>query len=138
MPTDFWNYTASSTGGSKYFGATSKYLDQESKYFEVVGPHGGPVISEGVQILQHYSEVIGPEGPNTSKYLDRGNYFRGVHFFVTAHPLRFLLLPKKWTNPQEIDMQTRQSAVSFHLGGLLCAHLHISSWIPSALPTISN
>ena len=92
----------------------------------------------GVQILRCYFEVFGPEGPNTSKYLDRGNYFRGVHFFVTAHPLRFLLLPKKWTNPQEIDMQTRQSAVSFHLGGLLCAHLHISSWIPSALPTISN
>ena len=27
---------------------------------EVVGPHGGPVISEGVQILEHYAEVIGP------------------------------------------------------------------------------
>ena len=31
------------------------------RYFEVVGPHGGPVISEGVQILQYYSEVIGPD-----------------------------------------------------------------------------
>ena len=63
-----------------------EYLDRESKYFEVVGPHGGPVISEGVQILQHYSEVIGPVGPNTSKYLDRGKLFQGGYiFFVTVH-----------------------------------------------------
>ena len=67
--------------GSKYFGTTLKYMDRESKYFEVVGPHGGPVISEGVQILQHYSEVIGPGGPNTSKYLDRGELFQGGPFF---------------------------------------------------------
>ena len=67
--------------GSKYFGTTLKYLDRESKYFEVVGPLGGPVISEGVQILQHYSEVIGPGGPNTSKYLDRGELFQGGPFF---------------------------------------------------------
>ena len=71
--------------GSKYFGTTLKYSDRESKYFEVVGPHGGPVISEGVQIFQHYSEVIGPGG---SKYFEvvgwgggGGNNFRGVHFF---------------------------------------------------------
>ena len=38
--------------GSKYFGTTLKYLDRESKYFEVVGPHGGPVISEGVMGVQ--------------------------------------------------------------------------------------
>ena len=55
-------------------------MDRESKYFEVVGPHGGPIISEVVQILQHYSEVIGPGCPNTSKWTG-GNYFRGVHFF---------------------------------------------------------
>ena len=67
--------------GSKDFGTTLKYLDRESKYFEVVGPHGGPAISEGVQILQHYSEVIGPGGPNTSKYLDRGGLFQGGPFF---------------------------------------------------------
>ena len=67
--------------GSKYFGSTLKYLDRESKYFEAVGPHGGPVISEGAQILQHYSEVIGPRGPNTSKYLDRGELFQGGPFF---------------------------------------------------------
>ena len=53
--------------GSKYFGTTLKCLDRESKYFEVVGAHGDPVISEGVQILQHHSEVIRPGGPNTSK-----------------------------------------------------------------------
>ena len=80
MPTDFWNYCLEHWG-SKYFGTTLKYLDRESKYFEVVGPHGGPVISEGVQILQHYSEVIGPEGPNTSKYLDQGELFQGGPFF---------------------------------------------------------
>ena len=63
MPTNFWNYCLERMAwGSKYFGTTLKYLDRESKYFEVVGPHGGPVISEGVQILQHYSEVIGPGG----------------------------------------------------------------------------
>ena len=61
MPTNFWNYCIEHWG-SKYFGTTLKYLDRESKYFEVVGPHGGPIISEGVQILQHYSEVIGPGG----------------------------------------------------------------------------
>ena len=44
-----------------------------SKYcFEVVGLHGGPLISEGVQILQQY----------TLKYLDREQFW-GVHFFVT-------------------------------------------------------
>ena len=53
--------------GSKYFTTTLKYLDWESKYFQVVGPHGGPCISEGVQILQHYFEVFGPGDPNTSK-----------------------------------------------------------------------
>ena len=42
---------------------------------------GGPIISEGVQILQHYSEVIGPGGPNTSKLLDRGELFQGGPFF---------------------------------------------------------
>ena len=47
----------------------------------MVGPHGGPVISEGVQILQHYSELIGLGGPNTSKYLDRGELFQGGPFF---------------------------------------------------------
>ena len=66
--------------GSKYFGTTLKYLDREFKYFEVVGPHGGPVISEGVQILQHCSEVIGPGGSNTSKYLDRGTISGGPFF----------------------------------------------------------
>ena len=89
--------------GSKYCGTTLKYLDRESKYFEVVGPHGGPVISEGVQILQHYSEVIGPGGPNTSKYLDRGELFQGVHFFPDRDPImqvgpcRFIIkLVKMW------------------------------------------
>jgi len=38
-------------------------------------------ISEGVQILQYYSEVHGPGGPNTSKYLDRGEPFLGGPFF---------------------------------------------------------
>ena len=54
--------TAWKTWGFKYFGARStlKYFDQESRHFKVVGPHGVPLISEGVQILQHYSEVIGP------------------------------------------------------------------------------
>ena len=33
--------------GSKYFHTTLKYLACGSKYFEVVGPHVGPVISEG-------------------------------------------------------------------------------------------
>ena len=33
-------------------------LTGESKYFEVVGLHGGPTISEGVQLLQHYFEVF--------------------------------------------------------------------------------
>ena len=41
---------------------TLKYLDRESKYFEVVGSHGGPVISERGLILLLYSEVIGPGG----------------------------------------------------------------------------
>ena len=49
-------------------------LDRESEYFEVVGPHGGPVISEGVQILQHHSEVIGPGGTISG----------GSIFFVTV------------------------------------------------------
>ena len=48
--------------GSKYLGAFLKYSGRESKCFELVGPHGGPVISKGVQILQHYSEVIGTVG----------------------------------------------------------------------------
>ena len=56
---------------AKYFGTTLKYLDRESKYFEVAGPHGGPVISEGVQILQHYS------GPG-------GTISGGSIFFVTS------------------------------------------------------
>ena len=47
----------------------------------IVGPHGGSVISEGVQIFQHYSEVIGQGGPNTSKYLDRGELFQGGPFY---------------------------------------------------------
>ena len=40
------------------------------------------VFGPGVQILQHYSEVIGPGGgPNTSKYLDREELFQGGPFF---------------------------------------------------------
>ena len=63
ISTDFWNYCLEHWG---------------SKYFEVVGAHGGPVISEGVQILQHYSEVIGPGGGGT---VSGGSIF----FFVTVH-----------------------------------------------------
>ena len=37
--------------GSKYFGTT---LDWKSEYFEIVVPHGGPVISARVQILQRF------------------------------------------------------------------------------------
>ena len=92
-----------------YFGTTLKYLDRESKYFEVVGPHGGPVISEGVQILQHYSEVIGPGGPNTSKYLDRRELFQGGPFFcdraTTVLQMRFslalILHTEKVTGPEK-------------------------------------
>ena len=40
--------------GSKYFGASLKYLDWESK---VVGPHVSSLTLEGVQILQHYPEI---------------------------------------------------------------------------------
>ena len=42
---------------------------------------GGPFISEGVQLLQYYSEVNGLEGPNTSKYLDWGEPLWGGPFF---------------------------------------------------------
>ena len=35
----------------------------------------------GLQILWYYSEVIGPGGPNTSKYLARGELFQGGSFF---------------------------------------------------------
>ena len=42
-------------------------LTGEYKYFEVVELHGGPTISDGVQLLQHHFEVFGPGGPNTSK-----------------------------------------------------------------------
>jgi len=62
-----------------------------SKYFEVLGPHGGLLTSEGVQILQHISEVFGPRGPNTSKYLDPGEPFRGGPFFS------WQLNPSNWT-----------------------------------------
>ena len=78
--------------GSKYFGTTLKYLDRESKYLEVVGPYGGPVVSEGVQILQHYSEVIGPGGTISG----------GSIFFVTK-PVRFsprLRGPQQMTVPR--------------------------------------
>ena len=57
--------------GGKYF----------NTYFEVFGL-GGPFILEGVQILRYYSEVHGPGGPNTSKYLDQGNHFGSI-FFMT-------------------------------------------------------
>ena len=80
MPTDFWNYCLEHWG-SKYVGTTLKYLDQESKYLEVVGAHGGPVISEGVQILQYYSEVVGPRASNTTKYLDPGGTISGGSIF---------------------------------------------------------
>ena len=60
-------------------------------YFEVFGQGvkilrsswtpWGSSFSEGVQILQHYSKVIGQGGPNTSKYLDRGELFQGGPFF---------------------------------------------------------
>ena len=52
-----------------------------SKYFEVVGAHGGPVISEGVQILQHYSEVIGTGVQILRNSWTGGELFQGVHFF---------------------------------------------------------
>ena len=57
-------------------------LDWESKYFEVVGPHRDPVISEGVQILQQNS---GLGGPNTLTYFDQGELSQGgPFFFLTA------------------------------------------------------
>jgi len=52
---------------------------------------GGPFISEVVQILQYYSEVQGPGGPNTSKcmcmcvYLDWGKPFWGGPFLSWQH-----------------------------------------------------
>ena len=49
---DFWNYCL------EHWGST---------YFKVIGPYGGPLISEGVLILQNYFEVIGLGGPNSSK-----------------------------------------------------------------------
>ena len=67
--------------GGKYVGTTLNIWTVSPK--SIVGPHGGPVISEGVQILQHYSEVIGPGGPNTLRYLDRGELFQGGGAFLS-------------------------------------------------------
>jgi len=65
-------------GGSKYFNTYFEVFGLGgSIYFKVFGPPGGPFILEGDQILQNYSEVHGPGGPNTSKYLDWGGTILG-------------------------------------------------------------
>ena len=43
--------------GVHIFQCFSEVFGLGVQYFEVVGPHGVPLILEGVQILQHYSEV---------------------------------------------------------------------------------
>ena len=66
-------------------------LARKSKHFEVFGPHGGPVISEGVKILQHYSEVIGPGVQILRRSWtgeEGGNYLRGVNFFRDRRLMR--------------------------------------------------
>ena len=60
---------------------------RESKYFEVVGLHGGPTI---------YFR----EGPITSALLwsiwTGGNYFRGVHFFCDSTTVEWIKLFKNY------------------------------------------
>ena len=60
-------------------------LDRESEYFEVVGPHGNPVISEGVQILQQHSEVIGS-----------GELFQGDPFFFRNSAITCTAASRVW------------------------------------------
>ena len=79
IPTDFWNCCLEHWG-VQILGYYFEYLDRESSSKYSWTPWGSSYF-RGVQILQHYSEVIGPGGPNTSKYLDRGELFQWGPFF---------------------------------------------------------
>ena len=53
----FLELTTTQLTGVQIFWCFTEVFGLGVQYFEVVGPHGGPFILEGVQILQHYSEV---------------------------------------------------------------------------------